>query len=211
MSQWISPSFDDLKTVIKASCGKLILCSPYIKGSALKKVVKYLPGAVTKIEVWTKLSKRDWLVDASDLPALAKFQQEQHGKGCSVGIYCLDDLHAKIIISDGPMALAGSANLTQGGFERNTEIARIVNKEEIEQLRGVVREIEGKVTPVSEDELQDFVSWCESNRGKKQNIQNQLPKEARLPSSYDGWIRLSDFDSDRDNKPSHDSLSKQRR
>ena len=201
MSQWVSPSFDDLERVIKASHGKLILCSPYIKGNALDKVSQSLPRAVTKIEVWTKLSGEDWLNKASDPPALAKFKEEVQAKGFSVSIFCLNNLHAKAIISDSSMALAGSANLTLGGFKGNKEVARIVSGSEVSDLRKVVNEIRGYVKSVSDESFRDFASWCERNKRLREERDKWLDKKLKdrqpppllPPPTDEGWIPLSEF------------------
>ncbi len=193
MSEWVSPSFEHLKSVIEASKGTLILCSPYVSKTGLDAVCDSLPSSVEAVEVWTKLSRIDWFTGASDPPALAKFLQRVKERGRSIQIRCSNDLHAKVIISDGSMSLAGSANLTNGGFKQNKEIARIVTGEEIEQLRDVAREISGKLSFVSDHDFQTFVSWCECNRDQRKKFLAQLPASPHQSTLDEGWVTLSEF------------------
>ena len=160
MSQWLSPSVDDLKKVITSSTGDLLLCSPYISKPGLNVVAGSLPPAVNRIEVWTKLDPQDWLTGASDPEGLLDFTEQVEGQVGSVSVRHSLRLHAKVIASDGPLALAGSANLTAGGFGGNLEVVRFVSGDELSQLRSFVDSIRPRLTSVTLDQFKEFVSQC---------------------------------------------------
>ena len=162
MSEWLSPTPEALEEVIGTAEGHLILCSPYIKSRALNVVANALPETVASIEVWTKLSLRDWLTGASEPEELLDFldQVEGGGRRVSTAMRSGENLHAKIIISDGPKAMAGSANLTAGGYFHNVEVARVVEGEETTELRAVVDKIRPDLRRVARDDFTKFVSTC---------------------------------------------------
>ena len=162
MSNWISPGFPHLKEVVGTSEGHLLLCSPFISAPALNIVYGALPGSIRTVEIWTRLSRRDWLTGASDPEGLLDFIRDTSAQVGPISVRYSNDLHAKIIVSDGPKAMAGSANLTRGGFQRNQEVARVVTGEEIKELRTIVDTIRPQLTPVSQKQFADFVSKCVS-------------------------------------------------
>ena len=160
VNQWLSPSKETLKSVIETSSGSLLLCSPFISRPGLDLVVDSLTSAVSQIEVWTKLDPRDWLTGASDYESLWDFVQQIESKTLSVSLRQSNNLHAKIIISDGPQGLAGSANLTTGGFGRNLEVVRLTSGGELDDLRGFVESMRPKLAAVPLEQFSDFVAQC---------------------------------------------------
>ena len=177
MSIWVSPSIPRLKEVITSSEGHLILCSPYISTPALDIVYESLPKSVDTLEIWTRLDTRDWLTGASDPEGLLDFIREANEQVGPIPIRYSSDLHAKIIISDGPLAMAGSANLTLGGFHRNQEVARVVTDEEIGQLRAIANEIRPRLTPVSQKQFAEFVSTCVSKMDSREALLDLIRSE----------------------------------
>ena len=149
-----------LEDVIRAAEGRLILCSPYIRREALNTVANVFPDAVDSVEVWTKLDQRDWLLGASEPDGLRDFIDDLRIRGDNVSIRNGQHLHAKLVVSDGPKAIAGSANLTRGGYERNLEIARLVDGDELGELRTVAARIRSRLTAVSDEQFERFVSEC---------------------------------------------------
>ena len=160
MSEWLSPRWPLLEDVIRAAEGRLILCSPYIRREALDTVAAAFPDTVSSVEVWTKLDQRDWLLGASEPDGLRDFIDDLRDRTNSVSIRNGQNLHAKIIVSDGPRAIAGSANLTRGGYSRNLEIARLVTGVELDQLRNAAAAIRSNLAPVSDEQFHDFVAEC---------------------------------------------------
>lgn len=160
MSEWQAPGWPMLEDVIRTAEGRLILCSPYIRREALNAVANAFPDAVDSVEVWTKLDQRDWLLGASEPDGLRDFIDDLRIRGDSVSIRNGQHLHAKLVVSDGPKAIAGSANLTRGGYVRNLEIARLVDGDELHELRAEAERIRSNLTAVSDEQFRQFVSEC---------------------------------------------------
>lgn len=178
MSTWLSPSTTHLKEVIAASKGHLLLCSPYISTPALNIVAEALPRRVDGLEFWTKLDARDWLTGASDPEGLLDFMNQVEQKTGAVSIRYSNHLHAKIILSDGTKAMAGSANLTAGGFMRNIEAARVVAGREVQQLRDVVQSMRPKLKAVSRNDFETFVKECTAAVASKEEILDAIRQKA---------------------------------
>ena len=177
MSRWLLPDERVLREVISASEGDLLLCSPYISSPALGLVSDTLPDAVAKIEFWTKLDARDWLTGASDLEGLIDFIERVEGQVAQVSIRHAGHLHAKMILSEGPKAMAGSANLTGGGFMRNIELARVVTGSELGELRQVANEMRPKLSLIGQDQLVKFVSECTAKVETKEALLDLIREE----------------------------------
>ena len=160
MSEWQTPGWPMLEDVIRTAEGRLILCSPYIRREALNTVANVFPDAVHSVEVWTKLDQRDWLLGASEPDGLRDFIDDLRLHRDNVSIRNGQHLHAKLVVSDGPKAIAGSANLTRGGYVRNLEIARLVDGGELHELRAEAERIRSNLTAVSDEQFQQFVSEC---------------------------------------------------
>ena len=188
MSNWISPNIEALKDVVSASRGRLLLCSPYISTPALNVVANALPKRVDAVEVWTKLDIRDWLTGASDPEGLLDFtRQVETGTG-PVSIRHARHLHAKIVVSSGPMAMAGSANLTAGGFIRNIEIARVITGREVDQLHAVVNSMRPHLSPITRDQFTQFVSECTAKEQTKEALLDLIRQEIPAPTLGPGSL-----------------------
>ena len=181
MSGWVSPEFTHLQEVVSSSEGRLLLCSPYISNPALNVVAESLPDAVSTVEVWTRLEPQDWLTGVSDPEGLLDFMGQVRDQVGDVPVRHAERLHAKIIVSDGPQAIAGSANLTRGGFARNIEAARIVTGDEIEQLRGIVDHVRPRLTGVTQQQFRDFVSQCAEKTDSQEALLDLIRQEMPAP------------------------------
>ena len=177
MSVWISPDADRLREVVTASRGRLLLCSPFVSTPALNIVADALPKKVNALEVWTRLDARDWLTGASDPEGLLDFIGQVEGQTGPVAIRRASHLHAKIVLSDGGKAMAGSANLTAGGYMRNIEAARVATGREVDQLRGLVAEMRPKLESVSRAQFEDFVARCAAAVETKESLLDLIRRE----------------------------------
>lgn len=177
MSNWISPNIEALKDVVSASRGRLLLCSPYISTPALNVVANALPKRVDAVEIWTKLDIRDWLTGASDPEGLLDFTRQVETSTGPVSIRHARHLHAKIVVSSGPMAMAGSANLTAGGFIRNIEIARVITGREVDRLHTVVNSMRPNLLPITRDQFAQFVSECTAKERTKEDLLDLIRQE----------------------------------
>ena len=202
MNQWLSPTRDTLRSVVQASSGSLLLCSPYISRPGLDVVADSLTDAVSHIEVWTKLNPHDWLTGASDPEGLMDFTREVESRVSGVSLRQADELHAKIILSDGELGLAGSANLTAGGFGRNLEVVRLASGNELEQLRDFAKDMRPKLRPVSMEQFSDFVAQCvdkiDSQEALLELIREEMPHPDLGPQplkSYGEFLAFLDSQS----------------
>ncbi len=177
MSVWLSPDADRLREVVTASRGRLLLCSPFVSTPALNIVADALPKKVNALEVWTRLDARDWLTGASDPESLLDFIGQVEGQTGPVVIRRASHLHAKIVLSDGGKAMAGSANLTAGGFMRNIEAARVATGREVDQLRGLVAEMRPKLESVSRAQFEEFVARCAAAVETKESLLDLIRRE----------------------------------
>ncbi len=197
------PDIDTLRAVISSSTGNLILCSPFIRKEALEIVQVSLPLAVSQVEIWTRLSFHDWLTGASEPDGLLEFRDEIVGAGHKFDLRQGMHLHAKAVISNGEVALAGSANLTIAGYRRNLELIRLVDGNEVSQLRTIIDRMRTHLTPVGDQELREFVKRCldkiEQQEALLDLIREELPPEeiasAQLLSYRDFWDYLEHSDS----------------
>ena len=160
MNRWLSPARENLKAVIETSSGGLLLCSPYISSAGLSVVADALPCDVSRIEIWTKLDPHDWLTGASDPEGLLDFVEQAQSHMDDISLRHSQNLHAKIVVSDGPQGLAGSANLTAGGFGGNLEVVRLASGGDLDDLRSFVDSMRPQLVPVTLGQFNDFVGQC---------------------------------------------------
>lgn len=133
----------------------------------------------TSLSFWTRLSPSDWLSGISDPLSLLAFLEllEQDNHSVELGIH--QRLHAKLYIADEAIALVGSANLTEGGFDRNFEL--MVRFQEEEDIRMILetlrREQELNVRLLSIDRFQQ---WVNNNCDRIENIRRERSNDSEL-------------------------------
>lgn len=158
---WMMPRTDDLREVVRAGTSNLILCSPFISRSGLSVVEDAMPPSLNHIDIWTRLKTEDWLTGASHPDGLLEFIDSFcSAGGKSVTLRASNLLHAKIVLSDGPLGLAGSANLTGGGYHSNLELIRRVSGPELIQLKEVAESLRPLLDAIPMDSFRVFVQQC---------------------------------------------------
>ncbi len=196
---WTAPTFDALTQVIAGANNRLLLCSPYISRPALHVVSDALPKSVNHIEVWTKLSAEDWLVGASQPDGLLEFIDLVESRNVTTSVRESHSLHAKIIYSDGDEGLAGSSNLTAGGFGNNLEVVKRVNGSELAELRTFAETLRPQLNSVPLESFRNFVGQCldkiDSQEALLQLIREEIPDGTIGTSQlipYSDYLRLVD-------------------
>ena len=183
---WKSPSFHDLEEVVAGANERLLLCSPYISRPALSVVTDALPASVRHIELWTKLSAEDWLIGVSQPDGLLEFIEMAQARNAATTLRESSRLHAKIICSDGPEGLAGSANLTAGGFGVNLEVIRRISGEELVELREFANTIRPNLNLIDLEDFRVFVDSClkkiDSQEALLDLIRGELPEAELIPA-----------------------------
>lgn len=100
---------EKLKSLFQKAKERVVICSPYIKISALRSVLSYIPSGV-QIEIYTRLKAADIYMGASDLEV---FYLCQDLENCTIKE--IKNLHAKLYSAD-ELVLVGSANLTNSAL-----------------------------------------------------------------------------------------------
>ncbi len=197
MTQWLSSSPETLRTLVETSTGKLLLCSPYVSRPGLEMVTDALPSDVSQIEIWTKLEPHDWLTGASDYEGLLDFIQEINSNVSDVSMRHASNLHAKIVVSDGPYGLAGSANLTAGGFGGNLEVVGLTQQSDLNRLRNFVERMRPRLTPITFDQFMEFVAQCvakvDSQEALLALIREEMPPQDFGPQPLVSYIDFLDY------------------
>ena len=178
---WMSPNIEHLERAVTAARRELLLCSPYVTRHGLAATSQALPSSVEHIDIWTKMSTEDFLVGATQPDGLLEFIDSVTSSGRSVAIRASDKLHAKIILSDGSEALAGSSNLTRGGFGGNIEVMRRVTSMEIDELRELTDWIRPQLSPIDLQQFRDFVDQCLAKVGSQEVLLDLVRLEMPTP------------------------------
>jgi phospholipase D-like protein len=115
------PDWSTLGTLIGSARSSLLLCSPYVSTGGIERVFDLLSTPV-RLEIVTRLSPSDWANGISDPKALAALLRLLADDGWPLTLWVHQRLHAKVYIADSEGCVIGSANLTEGGFDRNFEL-----------------------------------------------------------------------------------------
>ena len=166
---WLSPTYEHLRAVAGAARTRLLLCSPFVGAPALQAVSDALDNPPKEVEVWTRLSLRDWIGGASDVLALAQFI-DQHQSRSVIRIRHSDHLHAKLVVADERKALVGSANLTRGGFARNIEASVLLLEQETLTIQPHITWMRDRLTSISGQRFFEFVRQCEETEKTREAI-----------------------------------------
>ena len=139
MSQIILPSWDNLREIVTIAEERVLICSPYYSSSGLGNIFDSIGGA-NRFQFWTRISPSDWVAGATcprDLLALVDLliQENRH-----VELAAFQRLHAKAYAADYSLALIGSANLSEGGFGANLELAVRFEREEAISAISIIEE-----------------------------------------------------------------------
>ena len=118
------PAWDDLEKLIAAAKSHVLIVSPFISKYGVDRISTWLlDNKVCSVEIKTRLSPVDWAAGISDpeslLVLLEYLQQQSQAKDFAI----IQRLHAKLYVADDAQAIVGSANLSEGGFGGNLELA----------------------------------------------------------------------------------------
>lgn len=160
MSDIIIPTWEDFKNIVSNATTKLTICSPYYTERGVEKILDSL-GENISLSFTTRLSPSDWANNISDPEALLILLDLLENGGHDVILQIHQRLHAKVYIADTTMALIGSSNLTEGGFERNFELMVWLQGEEAKKAYDILYEnLVSDSRPLKIDQLR---LWVENN------------------------------------------------
>ena len=166
---WKTPTIEDLRYIAGEATESLHICSPFITRPGIDILATSLPDSIARVEVWTKFDFRDWMTGASEPDGLLDFIQTLPSSP-QIDIRISDRLHAKFIVANEQVGIAGSANLTRGGFGGNIEIARISIPTEINDLMDYINIVRGELSSASLADLKEFVSQCQGRAHEKEAL-----------------------------------------
>ena len=186
MLTWKTPSMDDLTDVVRAATDSLHFCSPFITRPGIDALADALPEGIPRVEIWTKFDARDWITGASEPDGLLDFI-ESLPTSTDVHLRVSDRLHAKFVVANNEIGMAGSSNLTRGGFGGNIEIVRLVGPNDIQELLAYIQSVRYELLPADLEELREFVSICQSQAHEKEAlldlIRGAIPQHETEPAS----------------------------
>ena len=167
-----SNPFNEIRNLFLSAKHSIVIFSPYIKSSALEKLLKDIEVPITIITTW---KIKDLLLGYSEL----ELYNLSCKPGLKVQVFISNSIHLKIYIKDWNSCIFGSANATASGLgiakNSNYEICGSVSEIDpgsLLYLRGILNE-----SDLLDSELYDeFVSEL----GKLEKI--ELPKEVELTS-----------------------------
>jgi len=159
----------DWLTQVVPKCHSIVIASPYITKSGLQPILTQHanPRRRLDIRILTSFEALSVLTGSLDVDVLCELW-EQGNKAAvvpSVTIYDITDLHAKVCIVDGRVAVIGSGNMTRAGtLGTNVELgvkvtARREVSEVVAQLEGWTRDL----TPITATEMKRFKRLVDDN------------------------------------------------
>lgn len=177
---WKRAELEDLAWVLDGA-NSLTVCSPYITWGGVNFLLDHVPNTLISFGIWTKFDTKEWLTGASDFDALLELLEQVAQKNAHAEIYSGSNLHAKFFLSDLGRALAGSANLTIGGFRNNIEIVRRCEPDEIVQIERYVTQVRPLLAHRTLQELQELVGSCSRLIGEREALLDLVREVAPRP------------------------------
>lgn len=156
---WTRPRIEDLTDVVSRAEHHLLVCSPFIKRSGLEIIQDFIKPNLREIEVWTRLSFRDWFQNASDPEALLDFIEDLP-ETTELRLRSSADLHAKFFVADDQVGMIGSANLSASAFTSNVEFVQLLSAGETPGFVEAVAAVRPLLDPSDTRALRQLVERC---------------------------------------------------
>lgn len=182
MPEIIRPSWSDLVEVVESANTKLVICSPFYSADGIERALGYLSDD-TALHFWTRLKAHDWARGFADPDELLDWLEMLDSEGIEVNFGISDRLHAKAYATDGGLALLSSANLSEGGFGSNLELAvRFRGEEAAAALRTLERLCEPDIRAMSLEQLR---TWVDRHKRTIETVRESIVKEEDLEEILD--------------------------
>lgn len=177
MPEVIRPTWADLQEVVGDANSQLIVCSPYFSAKGIGRVFDDLSETLT-LKFWTVLSPHDWAKRVSDPDELLALLEILNSGDTEVELKISRQLHAKAYAADYTLALIGSANLSEGGFGTNLELAVRLRHEEASEA---VEKLEQICVPVLRGmTLDQLRTWVEAARPAIKEYRSATAEEPEM-------------------------------
>lgn len=179
MPDILRPTWEDLREIVSTANEQLTICSPFYSAKGISRVFDHLNEA-TSLRFWTRLSPSDWAARVVDPDELLALLEILDGSGVRVQLGVFQQLHAKAYAADRDLALIGSANLSEGGFGKNLELAVRFRGAEAMQA---ISSIEDVCVPVLRTiTLEQLRTWVELSRPAIEEARRHVIEEPEILS-----------------------------
>jgi hypothetical protein len=182
MKNIIKDISENLMTLAKSSTREFFISSPWIKKDALNLLLKNFSKKEIQLKVLTTLHEIDFCKGISDIEAIEMLI----AFGATIKI--IENLHAKIYISDSTGAIISSANLTNAGIAfsesktKNLEIGvYLTDANEVLYARKIFNDYFEDALEVKESDFPDFKQNVES---EKKQVAELEKLERDIPNFY---------------------------
>ncbi len=174
MLEIIRPSWSDLVEVVESADEKLVICSPFYSAGGIERALDHLSDG-TALHFWTRLKAHDWARGFAEPDELLDWLEMLESEGIEVNLGISNRLHAKVYATDGGLALLSSANLSEGGFGSNLELAVRFRGEE---AAAAVRAVESLCEPdLRSMSLEQLRTWVDRHRPTIETVRDAIVKE----------------------------------
>jgi hypothetical protein len=186
----LRPSWSALEALISRAKREVVVCSPYITRAGVGRIFDALKSS-TSVRVMTRLSPSDWASGVSspeEVLALLELWSVAGGARLDV----IQRLHAKLYAADSQAALVGSANLSEGGFDHNVELAVEMSGDDASEA---IRVLDEHCAPhCRQVSLADLRRWIEESREEIERVGAAAAAQAdRLASCQASLDRMLSF------------------
>lgn len=177
MAEIITPSWQLLNDLVTSAKDRVLVCSPFYTKAGLTHLFDNF-GTAKKFQFWTRMNPSDWAHGAADPVELVTLMDILLDDGREIDLRLSAHLHAKAYVADEKIALIGSSNLSDGGFDTNMEIlVQFKNAE----AKKAIRNIEDQISPrLREISLVKFKDWVNDNKIAIKKIQDNDPLSDKL-------------------------------
>ena len=154
---------------VMPKCHSIVVASPYITKSGLQPILTRHanPRRRLDVKILTTFEALSVLTGSLDVEVLCELWEQGNKTDAapSVTIYDVFDLHAKVCIVDGRVAVVGSGNMTRGGtLGTNVELGvKVTTRLDVAE---VVAQVDGwtqGLTPITATEMRRFKRLVDDN------------------------------------------------
>ena len=147
----------------------VVIASPYITRTGLQPILTRVanPRRCLDVQILTSFEALSVLTGSLDVDILCELWKRGNKAGAvpSVTIYDVFDLHAKVCIIDGRIAVVGSGNMTRGGtLGTNVELGvKVTARRDVEGVVAQLKEWTRGLTPITAAEMMTFKRLVNEN------------------------------------------------
>ena len=174
----VKPSWKDLSSIIESFQEELIIAAPYYSEEGISILYDSIVNSIDSFKDKNKrrtiifmirLNPYDWIhqvIAPENLLSLIELLEDNF----DIQLFYHPRIHAKAYLVDNTKGILGSANLTEGGFKTNFELAVTLTEEQAVETKALlIQEIEKKATLININILR---SWIDENKDEIKRLQS---------------------------------------